>query len=152
MAPSSIALFALAAVANAHFLLNHPATIGFDDDLEGAAPCGSFTPDFSKDNITDWHVSGDFISATLAHPQSNWLFRGTLDQTGQSNWTELFPIVQQSGLGDFCEPSVAVPSDWSGNKGLIGVVADGPDGILYQVSHSGRGVSSRPQPPVRAFY
>jgi len=26
----------------AHFLLNYPPTIGFDDDLEGTAPCGSY--------------------------------------------------------------------------------------------------------------
>jgi hypothetical protein len=54
----------------AHFLLNYPPTIGmiphlamndlgidspgFADDLESTAPCGSFTPDFSADNVTDF--------------------------------------------------------------------------------------------------
>lgn len=124
----------LVSAAQAHFKLNFPPTIGFSDDNEGSAPCGSFTPDFTKDNVTDFHVSGEAISLLLAHPQANWLFRGTLDQTAASNWKQLFPIVQQKGLGDFCEPSVTAPASWVGKKGVLSVVADGPDGLLYQVS------------------
>ncbi|KAF5512274.1 Uncharacterized protein CGCA056_v011778 [Colletotrichum aenigma] len=124
----------LVSAAQAHFKLNFPPTIGFSDDNEGSAPCGSFTPDFTKDNVTDFHVSGEAISLLLAHPQANWLFRGTLDQTAASNWKQLFPIVQQKGLGDFCEPSVTAPASWVGKKGVLSVVADGPDGLLYQCS------------------
>lgn len=132
MASLPIALLALVVSAGAHFLLNHPATIGFIDDNEGIWPCGGFSPNFNNDTITDWHVGGDAIFTTLAHPQSNFLYRATLDLTARSNWTELFPIVQQSGLGDRCEPSVPAPASWVGMKGIIGVVADGPDGILFQ--------------------
>jgi hypothetical protein len=32
------------------------------------------------------------------------------------------PTVKQIGLGDYCEPSVAVPASWVGSKGVIGVV------------------------------
>lgn len=52
----------LASQSSAHFLLNYPTTIGFSDDDEGTAPCGSFTPDFSKDTVTDFHVGGDAIA------------------------------------------------------------------------------------------
>lgn len=124
-----------AAGASAHFLLNDPATIGFIDDNEAIAPCGGFTPNFSNDTITDWHVDGDFIFTTLAHPQSNFLYRGILDQSAGGGWTQLFPIVSQTGLGDFCEPAVPAPASWVGQKGIIGVVADGPDGILFQVGN-----------------
>jgi hypothetical protein len=44
------------------------------------------------------------------------------------------PAVQQTGLGDFCEPVVPIPASWAGQTGILGVVQDAPDGILYQVS------------------
>jgi hypothetical protein len=47
---------------SAHFYLNYPPTIGFDDSLEDTAPCGSFTVDFSTDNVTDFHVGGDTLA------------------------------------------------------------------------------------------
>ena len=120
--------------STAHFLLNYPPTIGFDDSLETTAPCGSFTVDFSKDNVTDFHVDGDSIAMTSIHPMATWLFRATLDQTATSgNWTALLPAVVQTGLGEYCERGIVVPSTWVGQKGVIGVVQDAPDGILYQV-------------------
>ncbi len=45
-----------------HFYLNYPTSIGFDDALEGEAPCGSFTMDFATDNITNYHVGGDTLA------------------------------------------------------------------------------------------
>jgi len=120
--------------STAHFLLNYPPTIGFDDALEGNAPCGSFTPDFSKDTVTDFHVAGDSCAMTSIHPQATWLFRATLDITASGNWTILLPAVLQTGLGDYCERDVMVPASWAGSNGIIGVVQDAPDGILYQVS------------------
>lgn len=141
MAPlSSVAAAAtlLLATAHAHFTLDYPATIGFDDDKESTAPCGSFTPDFTKDNVTDFHVGGDNVAINLLHPQGTWLYRATLDQTASGNWTQLFPEVLQSGLGKFCEPQITVPASWAGKKGVLSVIVDAPDGLLYQV----RGVST----------
>ena len=120
--------------STAHFLLNRPPTIGFDDDLESTPPCGSFTVDFAKDNVTDFHVGGDFIFVTSVHPMATWLFRATLDPTASGNWTDLLPAVVQTGIGDYCETDVKVPATWAGSKGVIGIVQDAPDGILYQVS------------------
>ena len=120
--------------STAHFTLQSPPTIGFDDDLETTPPCGSFTVDFSKDNVTDFHVDGDFIAVTSIHPEATWLFRATLDQTASGNWTNLLPAVQQTGLGRYCETDIKVPSSWAGSKGVIGIVQDAPDGILYQVN------------------
>jgi hypothetical protein len=117
----------------AHFLLNYPPTIGFDDSLEATPPCGSFTVNFSKDNVTDFHVGGDFLAMTSIHPQATWLFRATLDQTAMGNWTDLLPAIVQVGLGNYCEQDVMVPSSFAGSKGVIQVVQDAPDGILYQV-------------------
>jgi hypothetical protein len=70
---------------------------------------------------------------TSIHPQATWLFRATLDLTASGNWTSLLPAIQQTGLGAYCEQGVTVPASWAGSKGIIGVVQDAPDGILYQV-------------------
>jgi hypothetical protein len=129
-----LALLGLAiSPSEAHFLLNYPPTIGFDDALEATPPCGSFTVDFSTDNVTNFYVGGNAIAVTSIHPQATWLFRATLDLTAMGNWTSLLPAIQQTGLGDYCEPVIIVPATWAGKQGVIGVVQDAPDGILYQV-------------------
>jgi len=119
--------------STAHFLLNYPPTIGFDDALEATPPCGSFHVNFTTDNVTDFHVGGDSLAMTSIHPQATWLFRATLDQTAGGNFTTLLPADRQTGLGDYCERDVMVPASFAGSKGVIQVVQDAPDGILYQV-------------------
>ncbi|PQE33530.1 gpi anchored protein [Rutstroemia sp. NJR-2017a WRK4] len=130
------ALLGLAAVvsqASAHFLLNYPATSGkFDEDTEGNAPCGGATIDFSTANITDFHVDGDYIALTNGHAEVTYLFRATLNDTTANNWITLGSPVKQIGLNTYCQPSITVPSSFAGSRGVIGVAADSPDGILYQ--------------------
>jgi hypothetical protein len=128
-----LSLSFLFSLSSQHFLLNAPQTVGFDDDAEATGPCGGQTVDFTKDNVTDFHVGGDSIWVTNTHPTANFLFRATQDLTAQGNWTTLRQPIQQVGLGDSCEPAVAVPSSFEGKKGVIQVVANSPDGILYQV-------------------
>ena len=118
----------------AHFTLQSPPTVGFDDDRETMPPCGGFPIDPSKANFTDFHVDGDFVAVTSTHPEATWLFRATLDQTAAGNWTSLLPAVQQTSIGAYCEPDLKVPSTWAGSKGVVGIVQDSPDGLLYQVS------------------
>jgi hypothetical protein len=128
-------LATLASQSSAHYLLNYPPTIGFDDAAETTGPCGSFTIDFSTDNFTNFYVDGSEIAVTSIHPQANWLFRATLgSDQNTNNWTQLMPIIQQTGIGNFCEPAVPVPASWAGQKGILSVVQSAPDGILYQVS------------------
>lgn len=131
---AALLLSVLVGQSAAHFLLNYPPTIGFDDSLEGTAPCGSFSIDFATDNVTDFHVGGDALAMTSIHPQATWLFRATLGEAAApGNWTILLPAIQQTGIGDYCEQDVTVPTNFAGQKGVIGVVQDAPDGILYQV-------------------
>lgn len=121
--------------AQAHFTLNAPPSFGFDEDTEDSEPCGGVTPNFDdKSKVTDFHVGGEPIAVKLGHTQSNWLYRATLGGSDSKNWTQLFPIVQQSGLGFFCEPSVTAPEAWVGKQGILSVIADAPDGLLFQVS------------------
>ncbi|KAJ3951673.1 hypothetical protein N0V92_011906, partial [Colletotrichum tropicale] len=107
--------------------------LGDSDENQGTAPCGGYTAS-SSSATTDFHVAGDAVGMSNGHPQTKWLFRATLDQTASGNWTQVFPIVLQTGLGNFCEPQIAVPAEYAGKKGVLGVVAHSPDGLLYSVS------------------
>lgn len=121
--------------ANAHFELHKPVPLegdSMDEKKEGNAPCGGGAPDLAQNKATDFHVDGDSVAVLLGHPQAKWLIRGTLDAKAAGGWTQLFPIVLQSGHGNFCEPVVAAPKDWAGKKGFISTVCDAPDGLLYQ--------------------
>jgi hypothetical protein len=125
-------------VASAHFILLWPSgTEGQnpDEDKMPTSPCGGTPPTSSTSAVSGFEVNGDSVAMTLLHPQATWLFRGKLGSDVSSNlseWTELLPFVQQTGEGNFCEPALAVPSSWSGQKGTISVVVDSPDGVLYQ--------------------
>lgn len=131
--PSLRLLLLLPALAAAHFTLDAPASVGpFDEDAEATGPCGGVTIDFSTDNVTEFHVGGEPIDLFLGHVTANWLFRATLDVTASSNWTQLFPILTQTGLGDYCQPAVTAPESWVGQQGVLGVVANAADGFLYQ--------------------
>ena len=134
MAPlGSLAVLLLAASTTAHFTLDYPKTLGFDEDKEPSGPCGGF--DVKSDSpSTDFHVGGDNVATNLLHPQGTWLYRATLDTTGQSNWTAIHGEVMQSGLGKFCQPALTVNSSWVGKKGLISAVVNAPDGLLFQAS------------------
>jgi len=120
----------------AHFTLEYPTRTGFNFNLEvDEAPCGTFTPNFSTDNITDFHVDGDTIFVTpILETEGTWLFRATLDVTAAGNWTSLLPAIHQNVLGPFCEPGVTVPSSWAGSMGVVSVVQDAGGALSYQVS------------------
>ncbi|OHE98374.1 hypothetical protein CORC01_06370 [Colletotrichum orchidophilum] len=123
-------LLLLASTASAHFSLTLPKPLGDSDDNEATAPCGGYTAS-SSSPATDFYVDGDAIGMENGHPQTNWLFRATLDETAAGGWKQLFPIVMQTGLGNFCEPKVVAPGNWTGKRGVVSVVAHSPDGLLY---------------------
>ena len=116
-----------------------------DEKLQTSAPCGGGTTDITKATFfTDFHVDGSPVGWLLGHPQANFLIRATTDEdASKANWTQLFPVVQQSGFGKFCEPVVTAPEEWVGKKGFVGVVANAPDGMLYQVGWFHLGIRVR---------
>lgn len=123
-------LLPLVAVASAHFTLDYPPTTGFDEDQEPNAPCGGFPPDLS--NLTDYPLSGGEIAVDLHHPEALFLFRAQL--LNADTWVNISDgFVDMVGLGEGCINALPVPSNWSGQVGVIQVVAQPPDGILYQV-------------------
>jgi len=121
--------------ANAHFDLRQPPSLEGDnmnEDLEPNAPCGGGVADLSTNKVVDFHVDGDAVSWFLGHPQAKWLIRGTLDSKAAGNWTEMYPIIQQNGRGEYCQPAVTAPKAWAGKKGIISVACGAPDGLLFQ--------------------
>ncbi len=68
------------------------------------------------------------------HPAAEFLFSATLDQKAPFNFTNLLPVVSETGLGQICFPALVAPADYAGKPGVIQVIQKGPDGILYQVS------------------
>jgi hypothetical protein len=118
------------ASASAHFILNYPTSLGFDQNTEDNSPCGGETLSFT--NTSNFHVGGDAIAFTTLHPQSDFLYRATTDQTAAGNWTVL-SLIAEYGLGAFCEPSLSVPASWAGQVGLLQVVQNAEDGVHYQV-------------------
>ena len=115
----------------AHFTLDFPPTTGFDDSQEPTAPCGGFNP--NSNNLTAWPLSGGQIALDSYHPQITLLYRAQL--MGSSSWLNLTDgFVQMTGFGKLCITAPALPSNWSGKAGVIQVIGQPPDGILYQVS------------------
>lgn len=130
------ALAALCGITSAHFEVVYPKSIGFDGNKEDNAPCGGFTPDLTKD-LVDFHVGGQAVALRLTHQQGNWLFRATTDEKVSNDgkgWEQVYPIVQQSGLGGFCLPQLTLPEKYVGKKGVFSIVSNAGDGLLYQVS------------------
>jgi hypothetical protein len=119
-------------LTTAHFILLWPPSAGFDDAKEATSPCGSFTPKIN-DSIPDIQVDRFAVSIKNVHPVGEWSFRGTTDTMAPYNFTEIVPLVNSTGIGDFCLDNMRVPSDWAGKSGIIQVVDNSPDGILYQV-------------------
>ena len=126
------AVLLLATLGSAHFNLNYPPTLGFDDDAEGESPCGGADIEFSA-NDTVIPVEGFPVALLSTHPEAQWLYRATTDQQAPFNWTNILPVVQQTGLGDFCLPALALDSSFVNKTGLIQVIQSAVDGDLFQV-------------------
>ncbi|KAK3985249.1 hypothetical protein QBC44DRAFT_385086 [Cladorrhinum sp. PSN332] len=129
---SLLASALLLSTANAHFQLISPPSLPSESHNQATAPCGGAQADLSQNTATDFHVDGQHVQVFLGHAQGTWLIRATLDDKAGGSWTQVFPIWQQSGRGNFCEPVVTVPSDWAGKKGFIGLNSNAGDGVLYQ--------------------
>ncbi|KAJ5052362.1 uncharacterized protein L3040_002113 [Drepanopeziza brunnea f. sp. 'multigermtubi'] len=130
---SGLAAALLLSQTSAHFLLDYPTSVGFDDEMESVIPCGGFSVDFSSAEVTKFYVSGDSIALRSTHPTTTWLFRATIGAPiAAGNWTILSASIEQKNIGEFCKSDIMVPESFAGNYGTIGVVANSPDGVLYQ--------------------
>ena len=125
-----LAFLASAALTTAHFTLDYPYTTGYYYLQEVNAPCGGFPPDLS--NLTAYPLEGGEVAFDLHHPYALFLIRAQL--VGMNSWVNLSNgFILQNGLGEGCVNAGPVPGNWSGQAGVIQVVGQPPDDILYQV-------------------
>ena|ERR1700736_3119482 len=127
---SLFAILALVPTVLGHFTLDYPGTTGFDETSEPTPPCGTFNP--SSTNVTSWPLSGGQIAIDSHHPEMTILMRAQL--MGSTSWVNLTSgFLLMTGLGELCINAGAVPANWNAQIGVIQVIGQPPDGILYQV-------------------
>ena len=71
MISTTTAIFGLAAVAQAHFFINDPPFLGYDDTKMTQAPCGGFSPT-TRDGASDFSVGGSAIAVLTTHGTAAW--------------------------------------------------------------------------------
>lgn len=134
----AVAFTVACGVVRGHFSITYPSPVGeLNEDEEPTGPCGGYTPDLQTANATDFHVGGDSIAVSTSHPRSHWLYRITTGSAAapSENWTQIYPIVLQSGINSYCQPAITIPDKFVGQKAILSVVGAAADGLLYQVRH-----------------
>lgn len=129
----AISILLFSTFATAHFILLWPPSAGFDEDEEPTSPCGSFTPEVNSSS-PDLHVDKFAVSIQNVHPEGQWGFRATTDTEPPYNFVDIVPLVKTTAIGDFCLDEMSAPSNFAGKSGILQVVDNSADGILYQVS------------------
>ncbi|KAK6335635.1 hypothetical protein TWF696_002402 [Orbilia brochopaga] len=137
MYATSLLFLALPLAARAHFVLRYPTPFGPSAANEETAPCGGYS--FSENTpVTNFHVEGDSIAYASSHPDVKVLYRvvqGNKADGSNLEWDQVLPIIQQFGSGSFCEPAVTVPSSYAGKSGILQVVQNAVDGMLYACAY-----------------
>ncbi|KAK6520194.1 hypothetical protein TWF506_000477 [Arthrobotrys conoides] len=124
-------LVGLASLTSAHFFLETPIAIGFDDLTLTEAPCGGFDPIDRNAGVTEWPVLGYPIALITTHLNVNWTFRAAL-LSDVNNWVDIFPRIHQTGVAEFCLPEVPGIEAWIGQDAVVQVIQEAPDGTLHQ--------------------
>lgn len=130
--PTLVNIVALSAVSSAHFILHWPPTAGFDDDEQPTGPCGGADVVVNA-SAPQVQVDRFAVQIQNTHPAGSWQFRATLSTEEPYNFTDIVPVVNTTGVGDFCLSYMSVPSEFAGRSGILQVVDYSVDGTLYQV-------------------
>ena len=128
---TAVLLAGLSAYARAHFVLEIPTSLGFDDEAETEAPCGGFNPRL-RTNVTDWPIKGSAIGVLTTHDEATWEYKAAL-LSNLNHWVPLTRVLSQTGVGEFCEPIIPGKKSWVGQRAVLQVIQHGDDGDLYQV-------------------
>ncbi|KAK3674429.1 hypothetical protein LTR78_005515 [Recurvomyces mirabilis] len=131
MAANTLLLLSFLTLSSAHFILHWPPTAGFIDDSEPTLPCGGavVTVNSSSPEI---QINQFAIQVQNTHPQGQWQIRATTDTQEPYNFTTIVPIVNTTGIGDFCLNFMSAPAGFAGKGGVIQVIDNSADGFLYQ--------------------
>ncbi|ORX98866.1 hypothetical protein BCR34DRAFT_576860 [Clohesyomyces aquaticus] len=125
-----VSLFSI--LGSAHYVLQYPISIGYNDALETTGPCGSFSATDRSKGVTNWPVAGSAIKVLTTHPSVTWEFRAA-KLSAPTVWTSLTPILTQTaGIGTLCEPQIPGLPAWIGLDAILQIISHAPDGNLYQ--------------------
>ncbi|KAK1763047.1 hypothetical protein QBC33DRAFT_500201 [Phialemonium atrogriseum] len=127
---STILFLGAVTLSKAHFVLQIPTSLGFDDDAETESPCGGFDPQ-KRNNVTLWPVGGSAVGLLTTHSEATWDFKAAF-LSDLETWVPLTGVLHQTGVGSFCEPVVPGDESWVGEEAVLQVVQHGHDGDLYQ--------------------
>lgn len=130
-----LVLLGLALTANAHFVLQIPTSLGYNDELETTGPCDTFDPTDQSQGVTEWSVQGDSIGLLSTHPSVTWEINVAL-LSDTSNWRPLVQSFGQKGVGEVCFTNVPGFEAWVGKDAVLQLIQHAPDGKLYQVSNT----------------
>jgi hypothetical protein len=131
-------LLAFTTLAVAHFVLEVPTLIGYEDIKEGTPPCGAFDIT-SRAAVTEWPLAGASLKIISTHPRAQYTIQPTLlsDATaasgGNFNFTKMVPFVTQSGRGGLRPLAVPGIAAWEGKDAVVQVIQEATDEQLYQV-------------------
>lgn len=115
---SQLAILAFSAIAKAHFVLQTPFSLGFDDEQEGVAPCGSFDPTDRSVAVTEWPIAGAPVGVISTHLDVEWEYNAALI-SDVTNFVPLTLHLHQTGVGSFCEAQIPGNPDVSEFKELL---------------------------------
>jgi len=121
----------LASAASAHFVLQTPVGIGYDDAKELEGPCGGFSAS-DRGTVNNWAVGGDSVGGLTTHPSVTWEFNVAL-LSDLSFRPLVNPFRQSAGVGNFCFSGIRGFEAWVGRDVVLQVIQNAPDGRLYQV-------------------
>ncbi|KAF3941994.1 hypothetical protein ABW19_dt0200693 [Dactylella cylindrospora] len=126
-----IGALSLASIASAHYFLQSPPSIGFDDTTLTEAPCGGFSATDRSGGVTDWPINGYPFSVVTTHLDVVWTLKAAL-LSDVSNFVDIYPNVHQTGISEFCLPAIPGVAAWVGQEAVFQVVQKAPDGDLHQ--------------------
>ncbi|KEY74953.1 hypothetical protein S7711_01302 [Stachybotrys chartarum IBT 7711] len=117
-------------LVQAHWILNVPPTLGFDDVYEGIAPCGNIDPSLRNGTITRYPIAGHPIGFLNTHSHALFEFSvATLDDL--DHWEPVGGTLSTHGAGEFCIDRFPLPRRYVGKNAVLQIIELGGD-PLYQ--------------------
>jgi hypothetical protein len=129
-----LTLLALTTAASAHFLMQYPTSVGFDEDKAAQAPCGSFDIN-NRTTVTQWPASGAPIDILSVDNSVAAVVNFAMANGTATKFTRGMSI-NMTGQGDLCLPQVKLPAGMTNMVGMdmvVQVVGKTDDGMVYQV-------------------
>lgn len=122
----------LAASVSAHYVLQVPAGIGYDDVKIVEGPCGGFDGK-TRTTVSEWPVGGGNVGVLTTHPSGSWELNAALVESGDLKFVPLVNTFQQTaGLGGLCFSNIPGFEAWIGKDVVLQAVNHASDGSLYQ--------------------